>query len=180
MQDAINDIVDKSRLDETLNDQKNQEMAKTALKRPLAPSEMLTAEQVEMVARMCHDTNSLYQKLIGEEPAPAWPDAPAEMRLSAITGVRRTLDDPGITPIELHDSWMTDKLKQGWRYGEVKDYEAKTHPCLLPYFELPIEQRRKDFLFRAIVSAMVVDDGDHGSGIASAVMKRLNLARQQR
>jgi hypothetical protein len=53
---------------------------------------------------------------------------------------------------------MADKVAAGWHYGEVKDAEAKTHPCMVAYEELPFEQRVKDHVFRAIVSALK-DDG---------------------
>lgn len=39
-------------------------------------------------------------------------------------------------------------------YGEVKDGEAKTHPCLVPYEQLPPAQRLKDDLFAAIVRTL--------------------------
>jgi hypothetical protein len=39
------------------------------------------------------------------------------------------------------------KRSEGWEHGETKDVERKTHPCLVPYDELPPEQKRKDELF---------------------------------
>jgi RyR domain len=51
---------------------------------------------------------------------------------------------------------MDQKLADGWIYGVEKDAESKTHPCLLPYAELPVEQRRKDALFRAIVQSLTL------------------------
>jgi hypothetical protein len=42
----------------------------------------------------------------------------------------------------------------GWRYGEAKDEGAKTHPCPVPFAELPEDQQRKDALFVAIVQAL--------------------------
>jgi hypothetical protein len=36
----------------------------------------------------------------------------------------------------------------------VKDAELKTHPCLVPFEELPKFQQQKDRLFRAIVKAL--------------------------
>jgi hypothetical protein len=39
-------------------------------------------------------------------------------------------------------------------YGEVKDAEKKTHPCIVPYKDLPPEQQAKDHLFKAVVSAL--------------------------
>ncbi len=54
--------------------------------------------------------------------------------------------------------------RAGWRYGLKKDPAAKTHPCLVPYWQLPAEQRRKDGLFAAIVAALTeqVAESFHG------------------
>ena len=38
-------------------------------------------------------------------------------------------------------------------YGAIKEPEIKRHPCLVPFDHLPIEQRAKDYIFRAIVLA---------------------------
>jgi hypothetical protein len=46
---------------------------------------------------------------------------------------------------------MQEKKAAGWIYGPVKDPEKKEHPCIVPYDQLPIEQRTKDYLFKAIV-----------------------------
>ena len=43
-----------------------------------------------------------------------------------------------------HDRWMTAKRQDGWRYGPNKINEAKTHPCLVPFDELPSEEKDKD------------------------------------
>ena len=45
------------------------------------------------------------------------------------------------------------KADEGWKYGPVKDADKKEHPCFLPYHNLPLEQRMKDYLFGAIVAA---------------------------
>jgi hypothetical protein len=49
---------------------------------------------------------------------------------------------------------LEDKKKDGWVYGEVKDAEAKTHPCIVPFEELPEFQKKKDALFCAIVDSL--------------------------
>jgi len=58
------------------------------------------------------------------------------------------------SPAESHAAWLALKVAEGWIYGPVKDADAKTHPCCVPYSELPQAQRVKDFLFRAVVNAM--------------------------
>ena len=45
-------------------------------------------------------------------------------------------------------------VADGWVYGAEKNAELKTHPCLVPYGDLPVEQRVKDELFTAIVKAV--------------------------
>jgi len=68
-------------------------------------------------------------------------------------GVQVKTDNPSITAEGMHESWLEEKVAEGWRAGPVKDALKREHPCLVPYAELPLEQRRKDFLFAAIVGA---------------------------
>ena len=58
------------------------------------------------------------------------------------------------SPSAQHEAWMRDKVADGWVYGPVKDADAKTHPCMVPYDQLPPEQRVKDHVFKAIVNAL--------------------------
>lgn len=43
-----------------------------------------------------------------------------------------------------HDRWMAAKRRDGWRHGPTKDSDAKTHPCLVPYDQLPPDEQEKD------------------------------------
>ena len=54
----------------------------------------------------------------------------------------------------MHNNWSAEKVADGWVYGEVKDVEKKTHPCLVPFDQLPLFQQKKDKLFSAIVDAL--------------------------
>jgi hypothetical protein len=49
---------------------------------------------------------------------------------------------------------MREKLETGWRYGKVKNEEARTHPLLVPFDELPPAEQAKDHLFISIVRAL--------------------------
>jgi hypothetical protein len=55
-----------------------------------------------------------------------------------------------------HDSWMAQKIADGWVYGPEKDPDATppTHHCIVPFDELPKVQQAKDALFRSIVHAL--------------------------
>jgi hypothetical protein len=43
-----------------------------------------------------------------------------------------------------HIRWMNEKLANGWRYGTPRDDVKKKHPLILPWEELPIEEKQKD------------------------------------
>ena len=60
-----------------------------------------------------------------------------------------TLSDDLVALTELiaanvHDVWAAGRIKEGWTYGEVKDTEKKTTPCLVPYDELPESEKEYD------------------------------------
>lgn len=44
----------------------------------------------------------------------------------------------------VHEVWSETRIKQGWTYGEQRNDELKTHPCLVPYEELPEEEKEYD------------------------------------
>ena len=44
----------------------------------------------------------------------------------------------------VHEVWAETRIKQGWTYGEQRNDELKTHPCLVPYEELPEEEKEYD------------------------------------
>lgn len=43
-----------------------------------------------------------------------------------------------------HDVWASGRIAQGWTYGEKRDDEEKTTPCLVPYSELPESEKEYD------------------------------------
>ena len=44
----------------------------------------------------------------------------------------------------VHEVWAESRIKQGWTYGEKRNDELKTHPCLIPYEELPEVEKDYD------------------------------------
>jgi hypothetical protein len=50
-----------------------------------------------------------------------------------------------------HERWMESKLQAGWRYAPKTIKRKELHEALLPWDELPVEQKKKD---RALVQAI--------------------------
>ncbi|MFE7233906.1 RyR domain-containing protein [Streptomyces sp. NPDC057596] len=122
---------------------------------------MATDKEIGDIARVCHDANRAWQIATGDPVvSPQWDEAPEWQQVSAVDGVRKALG--GATGEQLHQDWCDFKTSDGWVYGPVKDETAKTHPCLVPYSELPAEQRRKDALFAAIVAALTSKENHDG------------------
>ena len=44
----------------------------------------------------------------------------------------------------VHDEWAKTRIEQGWTWGRRKNDALQEHPCLVPYNELPEEERVYD------------------------------------
>jgi hypothetical protein len=106
------------------------------------------------IARICHEVNRAYCQSIGDFSQPSWDEAPEWQKSSAVNGVQFHIDNPDAPPSASHDSWLKQKAEEGWKYGAVKNPETKEHPCFVPYEQLPVEQRAKDFIFTSIVNEL--------------------------
>jgi hypothetical protein len=118
---------------------------------------MTAALQNEHIARVCHEANRAYCVTLGDSSQSPWDTAPEWQKASARNGVLFHLSrlDAGEkpSPSASHESWLAEKAADGWKFGPIKNVETKEHPCFLPYDQLPLEQRRKDYIFAAICEA---------------------------
>lgn len=111
---------------------------------------VLSDTEATLCAIACHEANRKFCQSIGDMPQKPWFESTGWQQQSALAGVRFVFDNPDAPPSANHDSWSAEKVRDGWVYGEVKDPEAKTHPCLVPFEDLPPEQQFKDVLFRLV------------------------------
>lgn len=109
---------------------------------------------VTNIAQVAHELNKAYCESIGDSSQPNWQGAPEWQKSSAINGVKFHLENPNAGTSDSHDSWLKQKTEEGWKYGTVKNAETKEHPCFVPYEQLPVEQKAKDFIFRQTVHSL--------------------------
>jgi hypothetical protein len=128
---------------------------------------------VNEIAQLAHEVNRAYCAAMGDMSQLGWADAPDWQKDSAVNGVRAHMNGD-LTPEQSHELWMAQKQREGWVYGPVKDPAKKEHPCMVPYNELPIEQRAKDYLFRSVVQTVRDMFADKlGDGMSGNTLARL-------
>lgn len=110
---------------------------------------------VNIIAQICHEANRVWCENHGDYSQKPWNEAEDWQRESAIAGVLFKIDNPNSEEDAQHNAWIQHKIAEGWVYGSEKDPNLKTHPCLVPFEELPIFQQKKDKLFCAIVDALI-------------------------
>jgi RyR domain len=82
---------------------------------------------------------------------PPWADREPAFRTQFLKVIEMMCGpDRKSSPEELHDDWVKAYEAMGWRYGEVRDAEAKTHPDMVPFDKLGPEEQVKDAVFIAL------------------------------
>lgn len=44
----------------------------------------------------------------------------------------------------VHEVWAASRMAEGWKFGKERNDTLKTHRCLVPYEELPEEEKDYD------------------------------------
>ena len=44
----------------------------------------------------------------------------------------------------VHEVWAQNRMNEGWTYGPVRDDQKRQTPCLVPYEDLPEEEKAYD------------------------------------
>ena len=44
----------------------------------------------------------------------------------------------------VHEVWAKNRIAEGWVYGPIRDSELRTTPCLVPYEQLPENEKEYD------------------------------------
>lgn len=113
------------------------------------------------IAQVCHEASRALCESQGDPSQKPWGSAGPRQLFSATACVLHAQANPDATAADMHAAWCAGKRRDGWAHGPVEDAEAKTHPCLVPFEDLPPEHRRNDALFLAIVRALSPESATH-------------------
>ncbi len=83
-----------------------------------------------------------------------WHEQSEERKQLILRAVDMVIQHPDATPEDSHAGWLEQQLADGWTHGEKADSEAKTHPNLVPWPELPVEMRIRDSLLHLVVNEL--------------------------
>lgn len=111
---------------------------------------------IKTIASIAHEVNRAYCQALGDDSQVPWTDAPDWQQVSAIKGVVYHSENPESKPSDSHDSWLAEKKADGWKYGPMKDADKKEHPCYVPYEDLPVEQKAKDYIFKTLCEQLIL------------------------
>lgn len=106
------------------------------------------------IARVCHEVNAAYCLSIGDVTQVPWEAAPEWQQQSALLGVDLHLGNPSASPATSHESWLAEKVRDGWMWGPVKNPDLKQHPCIMRFEDLHEKQQAKDYIFKSVVNAL--------------------------
>ena len=110
---------------------------------------------VEKIAKLIYECCRIEAEIMERRIVPEeWSKRDSAFREQFVEHVAQYLTSPEKplpTPKAAHDSWMESYKAMGWKYGPIRDPEAKTHPDMVPYEELPQDERDKDEIFLIFV-----------------------------
>jgi len=77
-----------------------------------------------------------------------WEDRDEAFKIQFVKVVDRQCSNNKFSSAEAaHNSWWKEYKRMGWKYGKLRDPKAKTHPDMVPFKDLPKDERDKDEIF---------------------------------
>lgn len=60
---------------------------------------------------------------------------------------------------QVHEMWSLSRINDGWTYGEQRNDEKKTTPCLVPYSELSESEKKYDRITATQTLKFIIKNG---------------------
>lgn len=106
----------------------------------------------EQAARVAYEATCALANTVGVDFSVGWEHFQDKSRI--IDAAKFIIANPNAGDEGEHEAWLAARKLDGWHYGETVDRAHKLHPAIVPFDELPVADRRRDRLFRAVVLAL--------------------------
>lgn len=60
---------------------------------------------------------------------------------------------------QVHITWMNQRIKEGWTYGQTRNDEKKQTPCIVPFQNLPENEKEYDRITARTVINTLQNEG---------------------
>lgn len=111
----------------------------------------------DKIAKAAYEARRAYDASLGIN-LPPWEEAEDWLVRSYRATVAWMRNHPGATVQEAHEARLEAVFNAGWTRGPTIDATAKTHPALVPWDELPAEQRMRDAIGVAVIAALLAKE----------------------
>ena len=108
---------------------------------------------VDHLAQIAYESVASFAR-IGGDSDPPWESLDGERRTEIIARAQHYLNAPKASGEKVHQVWLSDRLKQGWRYGPEGNERQKIDPALIPWNDLTEPSRSRYSLFAAVVASL--------------------------
>lgn len=71
----------------------------------------------------------------------------------------KVLNELELIAQNVHEEWANKRMKEGWKYGPVRDDNSKLHPGLIPFEDLQEVEKEYDRLTAISTLKMVISLG---------------------
>jgi hypothetical protein len=98
-----------------------------------------------------YDLLRSFNRTFHNQQIPEFADAEEWEQAAATSSFIYVRDHPELSPPEIHREWLGIMRDQGWEYGEKMDPEARTHPHMRVWEDLPPWARRMLYITVTVV-----------------------------
>ncbi|MCK4786541.1 MAG: hypothetical protein KAV87_22470 [Desulfobacteraceae bacterium] len=114
----------------------------------------VSVQRKKEIARVAYEAYAAYGRLLGDDYHLSWEEAGEDLQAIVLVTVERYLKNPELTVEEGHNQWVAEMLANDWVFAEDKSVDLKTHPLLVAYDELSVEQQAKSHILKSIITSM--------------------------
>ena len=111
--------------------------------------------KISEVAKIAYQANKAYSEIFDTRIRRDWTKLDQSERDFYIKGALFHLNNPDANESDSHNAWVKDMILKGWSYDKYYNPAKKTHPCIINFNKLTLEQQFKDYMFKGLINLFI-------------------------